>query len=743
MTHAYVVFDWETRSARSLKALGVHKYAECPHFDALCAGYVWPDGTEALWTRGELPPADLCTHVAAGGILVAHNAGFELAVWAEMHRRDTRWPELRPEQVHDTMAMCRAMGLPGGLGDAAMALRLNVRKDVEGHKVMMLLCQPKRPPRGYTGPPVFEEAPHLLRRLGEYCMIDVEVQHAIYRMLPKLSADEQAIFAMHECINERGVLLDVEAASAAADLVADEQMRLSGEIRAATGEAVKSGNARAQMLQWLEGQGVVIGDLKKTTIQKMLEDPAALADKATVKMVLKLRQDAAKASTAKLSAMGKNVCADGRARGLYTFYGANTGRSSGRRLQTHNLVRPPKHFKAEHAASTIETVRRRVKASIILRALYGSVMGPVSWSLRGFILAETGSRFICCDFSNIEGRVLAWLAGEEWKLDAFRAYDTFKLDMHGNPLLDAKGEPVRMGPDLYHVTAAGILGIPVTSVDEDQRQVMGKVPELALGFQGGLGAFTSLGANYGVHVVLKREDAPASAKYVVTEAQVEDIKTKWREKNSRIQALWYGLSDAAMEAVRKPGKVTGAGLLEFCKSGDFLQMRLPSGRCVTYAYPTVEVMTTTFYEREVAKWAKEIKEAAEEVHTDEGSKRYGFAVDVLRELLENPDKREQLAFWGINSKSKNKKFGKLRAYGGLLTENATQATARDFQFHAGLRVEAAGYPIVMHTHDELLTEVPRGFGSVDELAQIMCASPGWAGDIPVSAAGWEGDRYRK
>lgn len=734
---AYVVCDFETRAARDIKKTGAEKYVECPYFDALCLAIIWANGRVQMWRRGEAPPQELCDFIASGGLVVAHNAGFELAVWAEMYRRDSRWGVLRAAQVEDTMIRARALGLPGALGDLCGALRLDVQKDKEGHAVMLKLCKPRKAEKHEDPNGVyFIEDPAMHKRNEEYCLVDALAEHECFKRLPALLPSERELWILDQKINTRGVLLDVNNAALAADLVEEEKATLNSQFRQFTGGKVSTGNSRKDLLAWLETQGVVIGSLKKSEVQRILDDPEALKNKDNAKAVLELRKEAAKASTSKLKAMMQSACADGRARGLFAFHAASTGRAAGRRVQTQNLPRTPKHFKPAHAAAVIARLKQP-KCAEALRLLHGAPMDAISWSLRSFIVARPGTRFLQSDLANIEGRVLAWLAGEEWKLDAFRDYDTI---IPGK--FDKKGEPVRAGPDLYNLAYSRSFDVPVEAVQDDQRQI-GKVQELALGYQGGLGAFMGMAANYGITVVPTKEDAPPGAKHILTEAEVDIIKTRWRDVHPATVQFWYNLNDAAMEAVRRPGTVTQAGRVKYKVRGEFLLCLLPSGRCISYAYPSIKYMTTTFYEREVAKWREIAEKAAEEAHTDEGARQYGHALDILTELLENPDKREQLVYWGISSKSKNKRFGPQRAYGGLLAENVTQATARDVLFYAMPKLEAAGYPIVMHVHDEILAEVPEGHGSVEQMAALMCEPHAWSHGLPVAAAGWTGVRYRK
>lgn len=328
---------------------------------------------------------------------------------------------------------------------------------------------------------------------------------------------------------------------------------------------------------------------------------------------------------------------------------------------------------------------------------YDSPMSAMSDCLRGFIIAAPGFDLIAADFSNIEGRALAWLAGEEWKLEAFRAFD--------------RGE----GRDLYLIGAERILTVlgrppekPLTK-KSPERQSHGKTPELACGYQGGKGAFDTMARNFGLKF---------------TEAEVVAIVRGWREANPNIVQYWRDLEDAAVRAVKNPGQMFQAGRqpTRFKKAGSFLWAQLPSKRCLCYPYPQV-----------VEVW---------------NAKKGGD----IRTIEEREAKEYEAAGWNVWSKdtltymgvdSLTKAWTRQKSYGGLLSENVTQAICRDLLASALMRLSQHGYDVVMHVHDEIVTEPAIGLGSVEEVERIMCASPSWAAGLPVAAEGWRGGRYRK
>lgn len=353
------VFDWETRAARDLKKTGVEAYVECPLFRASCMSWAFActacpwDGPIYGWdllTGGmdRIVSTNLISHVAAGKTFVAHNARFELAVWRKLRERDPDiWPELRVDTIVDTMALARAMALPGALGDLAPALRLPIKKDHEGHKLMLKLCKP-RPQRKKAdkGRIEWNEEPADLARQLDYCKWDTAVERLVWRKLPMLSPDEYQTWVADQEINDNGIYIDETAVRNALAAVAVEKERLNTELLLLTDGYVRTAGAAKVLQAWLASWDCVLPNLQKSTVAEALGRTDL---HPTTRRVLEIRQECAKASTAKLNAMIHGLCADGRMHGLLEYHGAATGRWAGRRIQPQNMPRTPDTFGPEQA----------------------------------------------------------------------------------------------------------------------------------------------------------------------------------------------------------------------------------------------------------------------------------------------------------------------------------------------------------------------------------------------------------
>jgi DNA polymerase len=527
------------------------------------------------------------------------------------------------------------------------------RFNTEGAALMKMLCVPRTPTQDeqkadpdWRKHYFWEGTPEDFAREGLYCMQDVRAEEALSDALPDLSPVEQRIWLKSLRINDRGVHIDshsVEALKVCTDV---ERRFLSEEFVEITG--IESPTMNQRLIEYLKENGVETDSLGEDAVSELLKSDLA----PDVRRALEIRLACSKSSTAKLTPMIEARNKDGRIRSSFLYYRAVTGRWSGRVLQPQNFPRG------------ILGTDERVDACLaafnkgdlgLIRHDYGDVMTAASSCLRAMIVPAPGKDFVCADFSSVEGRVLAWLAGEETALNVYRE-----------------------GRDPYKVNAAQIYGVGYGAVSKDQRQV-GKVAELALGYQGSIGAFSRMGENYGVEL---------------PEDEIMVIVRQWRMAHPMTKRLWNELDKCAKNAIRYPGAEPTYRGIKFKCDGQLLQMMLPSRRTLCYRSPEIA-------------WIE---------------KDWGWTESIL--YLGDKDKQKEL-------------------YGGTLTENLTQAVARDLLANAIFNVEIGGYPVVLHVHDELVAEVPEGFGSVKELCELMCRLPPWAAGLPLNAEGWRGKRYRK
>ena len=677
--------DFETASRVDLKACGLDVYARDPSTHVHCMAYAFDEKpVEIYTTTHSMDPRGVRAHIEAGGLVYAHNVAFELAIWNHIMVPRYGWPTLKPEQCRCTMCMAYAMALPGSLENAAPACGLAERKDGLGKRVMLKLCKPNVNNEFWTP----ETAPEDFLKLYAYCKTDVEVERALHHRLMELSDAEQKVWQLDQKINNHGILVDLVAINKALALVAQEKARLDGEILRVTGGVVGSCTEVQLLVKWIKSQGVKITGLAKADVLDALGGDDLPPQ---VRTALELRKEAAKSSTAKLVAMRDRAHTDGRIRGIHQYHGASTGRWAGRGVQTQNLPRCRPGIKPED----VEDIITHLDSREYVDTFYGPTLDALSDSLRGMIIASPGKDLVAVDFSNVEGRVLAWLAGETWKVEAFKRFDTIighKPD----------GKPIRQGPDIYELAYSRSFGIPIADVTKENRQV-GKVMELALGFGGGKGAFQSMAKNYNVHF---------------TDAQAEEIKNAWRKAHPRIVAYWGELEAALYTLTSGRPMTVGLGYgpgrsVTFKKAGSFLWCQLPSKRVLCYPYPEIREVTTPWGE-------------------DKDALTYMTVVsNVKAKILPDP--------------ASSGTWKRISTFGGSICENVVQATARDLMAEALLRLDAAGLQTTMHVHDEAVMEIPSDAGpeTVHRIEALFSESPAWAIGLPIAAEGWRGRRYRK
>lgn len=638
---------------------------------------------------------------------VWHNSGFDRTVI-----RHALGIDLPIERVHDTMVQALCHGLPGGLDMLCQIFKLgeDTAKLKTGKALIQFFCKPNKGKRNtqLTHPEKWAE-------FVEYAKQDILAMRELRKKIPmwNYTGRERKLWELDQRINDRGFQVDTDLAREALAATDREQLRLAANTKTATGGEVGRATQRAKLLEHIEtAYGVQLPDLTGDTIERYLdraEIPQGLRD------LLILRQQASTTSTAKYGTLLNAISSDGRLRGSLQFAGANrTARWAGRIFQPQNLMRPELRL-----AEIIEAIKD-IKAGVV-DLVYDNVMRVLSSCIRAAICAAPGKKLVVSDLSNIEGRMAAWLAGEEWKLDAFRLYDTFQLDENGEKIPDPEndGDFLRVGPDLYRLAYAKAFNVLVQQVDggksKGPHRQIGKVMELMLQYEGGVGAFRTGAETYGIDLDAMaegiydliptriRSEARSFWGYASIKHQThglaertfvvcDSLKRMWREAHPQIPSYWKELENAAIRAINNPGKPFKCRKLVLRKDGAWLRIILPSGRCLCYA----------------------------------GAK----VID------------EKISYLGINQYSR--KWGPLGTYGGKLFENVTQAASRDVMGHNMPEVDEAGFLIVLSVHDELLTETPDSEAfNAEHLSELLSVPPPWALDAPLAAGGYEALNYRK
>lgn len=559
--------DIETYSTEDIKKAGAFKYIESTAFEILLLAYAWDDEpVRVLDLTDEDDLAEL-PDILAGlndpdTVKVAHNSDFE----RNAYRRQFGAYQ-PPEEWVDTMILCAMNGLPMSLDAAGAALQLPEQKIKEGTALISYFCKPCKPTIANGGRTrnLPEHAPDKWARFKEYAGRDVEVMRTIYKRLSRYPVTdfERAVWVVDNRINERGVLIDRELVEAAVAVDEAFTAEHSEELRRLTG--LDNPNSVAQLKEWLAAVGLDCDSLSKGTVADLKKQ----ATDRTTKRVLELRQLLGKTSTTKYKAMLNVAGADDRARGITQYYGAGrTGRWAGRLIQLQNL--PQNHL--DDIGSVRELVRQRDLETLEL--CFDSVPDTLSQLIRTALIAKPGHTFLVADYSAIEARVIAYLAGERWRMDVFA-----------------------QGGDIYCSSASQMFKVPVVKhgVNGHLRQ-KGKVAELACGYGGGIGALKAFGAD----------------KMGLTELEMQDIVTQWRLASPTIPRFWRDAERAAKNALENPGRTftipCGVG---YHRDADGLRCRLPSGRLLTYWGARLEDRSIVFWGlgtdkngRQTKKWQK-------------------------------------------------------------------------------------------------------------------------------------------
>ena len=637
--------DIETYSEADLSKSGVYKYVDAPGFEVLLFGYSADGGPVKVISlaEGEELPQEIKEVLLDDTVLkFAFNAQFErvcLGKYLGVH--------LAPDAWRCTMVASLYLGLPGSLAQVGAVLGVEKKKLETGKDLIKFFSVPCKPTKTNGGRT--RNLPEHDREKWEqfitYNARDVETEMEIMDKVARFPVPDflWKQYAQDQRINDLGIELDMALVTQA--IKCDEESRERYLKRAQELTGLENPNSPIQLKEWILSNGVEMETLTKAEVASVMETATG-----PVKEVLELRQLLSKSSVKKYVAMETCRCSDGRAHGLLQFYGANrTGRWAGRLVQVQNL--PQNHI------PDLAVARNLIKSGCFeaVELLYDSIPDTLSQLIRTAFVPREGCKFMVADFSAIEARVIAWLAGECWRQEVFRN-----------------------NGDIYCASASQMFGVPVEKhgVNGELRQ-KGKIAELALGYGGGVGAMISMGA---IDMGLAEEE-------------LQPIVDSWRQSNPAIVKLWWDVHRCVIKAVKDKQPQTYKCLTFEYQSG-MLFIGLPSGRRLAYAKPSV---------------------------------------------YRNDYERDEIAYMGVDA---TKKWGKINSYGPKFVENIIQAMSRDILAEAMERLEAAGYDIVMHVHDEAVIEASRD-AVLDDACWIMSKTPDWTPGLILNAAGYECEFYQK
>ena len=650
--------DYETRSACPISR-GLWHYANDEQADVLCFAYAFDDESPKLWVPGQPNPEVLLKHISDGGKFAAWNVLFEWHIWNYICVPKYGWPELKVEQCVDTMAFAAAMNLPQSLGPCAEALGLpqDKQKDKRGKYLIQRLCVPHKPTKTRKG--IWVEDAALTQELHQYCLQDVVVERELSKILRPLSEFEHDVWLATQRINLRGLPVAKDEIKKTVEMVDLEKQRLNGDLKTLTKYAVSAATQVGALSDWINGRLTeALPDMTADTVAATL---ARQDISPEVRRALEIRSNVCQTSTAKHEKLLDIVCPDGTVKGLLTYHGAGTGRWASRGgLNAQNLPRPPLGDKDIELAHEVFDSGDYEMARVLFA---DQIMDAAVSTVRGVIKAPQGYEFIDADWSSVENRVGSWVAGQEDKVRMFAS-----------------------GLDEYKVFASqSLYDIPYEHVSKDQRQVS-KSAVLGCMFGQGAKGLIEYAKGYGVDL---------------TEERSKQIVDAYRAEYQHVAQMWWDCGDAILAATRNPGDVFTVGkYLKIRVVNNFLWMKLPSGRLLSWHSPRVELLDTPW-----------------------GQKKNGVTV--------------------MGQDRFTRKWGRQKLIGSSVYQSSVQGGARDLMADALLRLEAAGYPIVLLVHDEFLSLVPEGYGSEKEFTEIMCQTPSWAKGLPLAAESWRGIRFKK
>ena len=714
MSQIYCILDYETRSPVDLKKTGAHDYAAHSDTEIICAA--WRIGTKKQLRKapihswcpindhfGEQNPNLFRLAFALENPeikIIAHNAAFERDITKfvlsryigalHFEKRAPRVWDLPASKWICTAARARALALPASLEGACAALNLPVQKDMDGRRLILKYCKPRKATKNNSDK--WHQDPKDFERIVEYCKRDVEAETELFLATPPLIPSEQKIWELDQKINDYGLRVDRDLVTKCLSLIAEETKNLDDAVDSLTFGAVRSAKQRDATLKELKEMGVSADNLRANTVQNLLKDPL-LNEHA--RALLTARADVSKSSTAKFAAFEMRSRFNGRSHGNLVYHAASTGRWGGSGVQPQNLPRPVIE-NTDFLAETILTEDLEM-----IRAIYGRPMEAFSSVLRSCIIPGRVNKFYCADYAAIEARGNAWVSGDVLQLTAFR-----------------NNEPI------YEKMATLIYGRTITKSDKVERFV-GKTAELAAGYGMGSDKFKATCASAGV---------------IISDELAEKTIKLYRELHAPIVASWRNLENAAIEAV-KTGEVVSTNKTKWFTKNNFLFCELPSGRRLAYYGPEIRKEKNIWREKRIKKLFEQLKTVPDS-ESELRQKKTTEILSLKSSIRERPFVwRETLYHWGVDPLTK--KWVCAGTYGGKISENVVSGICRDIMAEAMVRIDQAGYNIVLSVHDEILAETKKDFGDLKEFENLMSRNPKWAEGLPISVEGWTGTRYRK
>lgn len=701
---------------RGLGAVGVRVYVEHYSFSPILLAYdltpQFNGATARQWELGESFDAlrPLFDHIRAGRLLMAQNASFEYQVWNYYCAPVWNWPKLKVEQLRCSAVASRAAGYPGKLAEVTKVLQTPIQKDPDGDRLMKIFSMPRNPtkadPRTHILP---REAPDEWVKYKAYNVTDIVSEHQVSERIPDLSPTEQEYWFLDQHINDRGMAVDRAGIEDCIAVVEQAYAKYGDEFRALTGGIEPT--ELQQLKEWLAARVVFMADMTEKTIDEMIERLTgdtlkSEAENQTLR-VLQIRQLLGSASVKKLYALRAQTARDGRVHDMYIMHATHHGRTGGYGPQPANLYKGEWHTPEEVNAALAVLAMRRLAAVELAYPDIGA-LEVVNNCLRSLFVAAPGHTLVSSDYSAIEDVVLAALAGEQWVLDVHHThgmiYEAQIARMTGTPFEDFVKYRVDTGGTATYERDGSLLSIKGGKHHPLRQQ--GKLAKLSGGYASWINGWKKFGAD-------KYYDSDYAIKQAIlgyrdtVPATVEFWGGQTRDKfKDTCRPELYGLEGAAVSAVLHPGECYRVGLIAFQMSADVLHMQLPSGRTIQYHSPRLTRATRDYAE----PWELAL--------SYEG--------------------------WNSNPAKGPPAWIRMDLYGGVLTQNAVGGTARDIQMHGMMNVTRLGYPIVMTTYDETVSEVPVRFGGIEEFEAGLNDLPSYAKGWPIFArGGWRGPRYGK